>query len=98
MPFIGPLETADLAGLGLTRDIHRYLFPHLESSPEPSPALEDLVASGATGVRAGRGFYEWTPEKVHQIIQQRDAILLRIIHEIVSPAGDRGRKDTSRKG
>jgi 3-hydroxybutyryl-CoA dehydrogenase len=98
MPFIGPLETADLAGLGLTRDIHQYLFPHLESSQKPSPALEDLVASGADGVRGGRGFYEWTPEKVQQIIQQRDAILLRIIHEIVSPAADRGRKDTSRKG
>jgi 3-hydroxybutyryl-CoA dehydrogenase len=98
MPFIGPLETADLAGLTLTRDIHQYLFPHIESSQKPSPALEDLVASGATGVRSGKGFYEWTPEKVRQIIRQRDAILLRIIHEIVSPGGARGREDTSRKG
>jgi len=96
MPFIGPLETADLAGLGLTRDIHSYLFPYLESSQTPSPALEDLVAAGATGVRAGRGFYDWTPEKVQRIIQQRDTVLLRIIHEIVSPAGDRGRKDTGK--
>jgi 3-hydroxybutyryl-CoA dehydrogenase len=98
MPFIGPLETADLAGLGLTRDIHNYLFPYLESSRESSPVLEGLVAAGATGVRAGRGFYEWTPEKVQEIIQQRDAVLLRIVHEIVSPAGDRDRKDTSRNG
>jgi 3-hydroxybutyryl-CoA dehydrogenase len=98
MPFIGPLETADLAGLGLTRDIHRYLFPYLESSRQPSPALEDLVAAGATGVRAGRGFYEWPPEKVQQVIRQRDAVLLRIIHEIVSPAGQRVRKDTSEAG
>jgi 3-hydroxybutyryl-CoA dehydrogenase len=89
MPFIGPLETADLAGLGLTRDIHRYLFPYLESSQEPSPVLKDLVAAGATGVRAGRGFYEWPPEKIRQVIQQRDTVLLRIIHEIVSPAADR---------
>jgi 3-hydroxybutyryl-CoA dehydrogenase len=95
MPFIGPLETADLAGLNLTRDIHRYLFPHLESSHTPSPALEDLVTAGATGVRAGRGFYDWTPEKIRQIIQRRDTILLRIIHEIVAPAGDRGRKESA---
>jgi 3-hydroxybutyryl-CoA dehydrogenase len=93
MPFIGPLETADLAGLGLTRDIHRYLFPYLESSREPSPKLEALVAAGATGVRAGRGFYEWPPEKVRQVIQRRDAVLLRIIREIVSPAAARGRDD-----
>ena len=86
MPFIGPLETADLAGLGLTCDIHKYLFPYLDSSQTPSPALEEFVAAGATGVRAGRGFYEWTPQRIQQLIQQRDAVLLRIIHEIVSPA------------
>jgi 3-hydroxybutyryl-CoA dehydrogenase len=93
MPFIGPLATADLAGLGLTRDIHNYLFPYLESSPNPSPMLENLVAAGATGVKAGRGFYEWTPAKVQNLINQRDAVLLRIIHEIISPADDRRRKD-----
>jgi 3-hydroxybutyryl-CoA dehydrogenase len=83
MPFIGPLETADLAGLALTRDIHEYLLPHLESSPKPSPILERLVAEGATGVKAGRGFYEWTPEKIQQVIEQRDTVLLRIINEII---------------
>ena len=98
MPFIGPLETADLAGLGLTCDIHKYLFPYLESSQNPSPALEDLVAAGATGVKAGRGFYEWTPQRVQQVIEQRDAVLLRIIHEIVSPASALDRKDSSRNG
>lgn len=83
MPFIGPMETADLAGLVLTRDIHRYLFPYLESATKPAPVLEELVSEGATGVRAGRGFYEWTPEKIQQIIEQRDTVLLRILHEII---------------
>ena len=83
MPFIGPLETADLAGLALTQDIHKYLLPYLESSPKPSPVLDRLVAEGATGVKAGEGFYHWTPEKIQQIIQQRDTVLLRIINEII---------------
>ncbi|NPV05985.1 MAG: 3-hydroxyacyl-CoA dehydrogenase family protein [Syntrophaceae bacterium] len=83
MPFIGPMETADLAGLVLTRDIHRYLFPHLESATTPAPVLEKLIAEGATGVKAGRGFYEWTPEKIEQIIRQRDTVLLRILREII---------------
>jgi 3-hydroxybutyryl-CoA dehydrogenase len=85
MAFIGPLETADLASLGLTYEIHKYLFPHLESSSEPSPLLADLVARGALGARAGRGLYEWTPEKIRNLIDRRDAVLLRILHEIVSP-------------
>jgi 3-hydroxybutyryl-CoA dehydrogenase len=83
MPFIGPMETADLAGLVLTRDIHKYLFPYLESATKPAPVLEKLISEGATGVKAGRGFYEWTPERVRQIIQQRDTVLLRILHEII---------------
>jgi 3-hydroxybutyryl-CoA dehydrogenase len=83
MPFIGPMETADLAGLVLTRDIHRYLFPYLESATKPAPVLETLVSEGATGVKAGKGFYEWPPEKIQQIIQQRDTVLLRILHEII---------------
>ena len=83
MPFIGPLETADLAGLALTRDIHKYLFPYLESSSKPSPVLDTLVAEGATGVKAGQGFYSWTPEKIQQVIRRRDTVLLKIINEII---------------
>ena len=86
MSFIGPLETADLAGLALTRDIHEYLFPYLESSLEPSPVLDELVSEGATGVKAGRGFYDWTPEKIQEMIQKRDSVFLRIIHEIIGSA------------
>ncbi|MBA4396862.1 MAG: 3-hydroxyacyl-CoA dehydrogenase [Syntrophus sp. (in: bacteria)] len=86
MPFIGPLETADLAGLILTRDVQKYLFPFLDSATKPSPILEELISEGATGVRAGRGFYEWTPEKTEQFIRQRDTVLLRILHEIIGRA------------
>jgi len=82
-PFIGPLETADLAGLALTCDIHEYLFPYLESASIPSPFLKMLVADGATGAKAGRGFYDWPPEKLQALIQQRDTVLLRIIGEIL---------------
>lgn len=84
MPFIGPLETADLAGLALTQDIHQYLFPYLNAATEPSPALKELVEQGATGVKAGKGFYDWTPEKIERIIAHRDVVLLRILHEIIA--------------
>jgi 3-hydroxybutyryl-CoA dehydrogenase len=86
MPFIGPLETADLAGLKLTHDIHQYLFPYLENARTASPLLGKLVADGATGVKAGKGFYEWSPEKVQEIIRKRDTVLLRILHDIIGHA------------
>lgn len=82
LAFIGPLETADLAGLDLTCGIQKDLFPHLEASSVPSPLLTGLIAQGAYGVKTGRGLYAWSPEKVQEIIEQRDAVLLRIMHEI----------------
>jgi 3-hydroxybutyryl-CoA dehydrogenase len=89
MPFIGPLETADLAGLKLTYDIHQYLFPYLENAQAASPLIAKLVAEGATGVKAGRGFYDWTPEKVQHLIRERDTVLLRILHDIIGHAAQK---------
>ncbi len=87
MPFIGPLETADLAGLKLTHDIHHYLFPYLENAQEASPLIVKLVSEGATGVKAGKGFYDWAPDRVQHLIQKRDTVLLRILHEIIGVPG-----------
>jgi len=32
--------------------------------PSPIPTLAKKVAAGETGMKAGRGFYDWPPEKV----------------------------------
>ncbi len=98
LAFIGPLETADLAGLDLTFSVQKDLFPHLETSSVPSPLLTGLITQGAYGVKAGRGLYAWSPEKVQKIIEQRDAVLLRIMHEIVSPLSSGQDKQTQATG
>jgi 3-hydroxybutyryl-CoA dehydrogenase len=82
LAFLGPLETADLAGLDLVYDIHHYLFPELENRSTPSPLLKTLVDQKATGVKVKKGFYHWTDERIEQIIQQRDKALLRITEVI----------------
>ena len=78
LPFLGPLETADLAGLDLTYDIHQYLFSDLENRSTPSPLLKTLVDQKTIGVKTKKGFYHWTDKSIKQIIQQRDQALLRI--------------------
>jgi 3-hydroxybutyryl-CoA dehydrogenase len=82
LPFLGPLETADLAGLDLTYDIHQYLFSDLENQSTPSPLLKKLVDQKTIGVKTKEGFYHWTDESIKQIIQQRDKALLRITEVI----------------
>jgi len=64
---LGPLENADLVGLDLVLAIEKYLFPHLERSMEPIPLLKQHVEEGRLGMRAGRGFYEWTPESAQAV-------------------------------
>ena len=82
LPFLGPLETADLAGLDLVYDIHQYLFPDLENRSTPSPVLKSMVDQKTTGVKAGSGFYPWTDERIERVIHQRDEALLKIIEVI----------------
>jgi 3-hydroxybutyryl-CoA dehydrogenase len=88
LAFIGPLETADLAGLDLTHDVQEYLFPYLENSSRTSPELDTRVEQGLLGVKTSQGFHSWTPEKISRIITQRDRLLLTIIHHVVGGADD----------
>lgn len=82
--FLGPLETADLAGLDLDYHVHKYLFPYLENTSEPSVVLKSMIDQGMLGTKTGKGFYEWSEEKINNVINQRDSILLKIINDIRS--------------
>jgi 3-hydroxybutyryl-CoA dehydrogenase len=65
LPVLGPLENADLVGLELTKAIHDVVLPMLSRATTASSAISERLASGATGVAAGRGFYEsWNDESV----------------------------------
>jgi 3-hydroxybutyryl-CoA dehydrogenase len=76
LPTVGPLETADLAGLDLTLSIHDYLFPFLDASTEASPLLRNRVREGRLGPKTGEGFYPWTTPSLRKVIQRRDEFLL----------------------
>ena len=82
LPFLGPLETADLAGLDLVYDIHQYLFPELENRTTPSPLLKKLVDQKKMGVKTKGGLYPWTDEGIERVIHQRDEALSKIIEVI----------------
>ena len=79
MPVIGPLETADLGGLDLTLAIQTYLLPELDRSTEPTQLVRDKIAKGELGAKTGKGFYDWSPDRLVESIQQRDEALLEIL-------------------
>jgi 3-hydroxybutyryl-CoA dehydrogenase len=61
---LGPLENADLVGTDLTLAIHRTVLPAIDARSGPSPYLEQLVAAGRLGMKAGAGFHDWTPSDI----------------------------------
>lgn len=70
---LGPLEQSDLVGLDLTLSILSTIYPHLDNSRTPQGLLQEKVARGKTGMKAGEGFKTWTEataEQVRQRVQQ----------------------------
>ena len=84
LAFIGPLETADLAGLDLTHQVHADLLQHLDRSTEPSPLLEEKLKKGETGAKSGCGFHQWPADKLKRVVEKRDSVLLRILQQVNS--------------
>lgn len=57
---MGPLKLTDLVGLDVRLGIARYLHATLGSDAFlPPKILEEMVADGRTGKKAGIGFYDW---------------------------------------
>ena len=81
LPVVGVLELADLSGVDLVLMVSKRLFKDLDNDPQPSAFLETMVAQGKTGIKSGKGFYNWTPDSITSIIKRRDEHLLKILKE-----------------
>jgi 3-hydroxyacyl-CoA dehydrogenase len=83
---IGPLRTADLAGLDLWLKSTRRLLPEIENSTDPPKVLQRLVAQGHYGIKSGRGFYEYgvddSSDELLEAVQKRDRTLLTLLKSL----------------
>jgi 3-hydroxybutyryl-CoA dehydrogenase len=74
---VGPLETADLGGLDTFLTIASHLMPELAKDENVLELMRVRVEAGNTGLRSGKGFYSWPPERAQAVIKRRNADLLR---------------------
>jgi 3-hydroxybutyryl-CoA dehydrogenase len=74
----GLFEIFDIAGLDLGLAVASYIGPDLESSGEVSSLLKEKVERGELGVKAGKGFHEWTPESAEALRQKIAKALIEI--------------------
>ena len=77
----GPFASLDLGGIGTSVLVGEYLFPALSSTPDVPPTLADPVAAGRTGAESGAGFYDWSPERLKQTLDYRNAKLVAALRE-----------------
>ncbi len=68
---IGPLELLDMAGLDIYTSVANYLNKDLNASPDVSKTITDKVAAGKLGIKTQGGLFDYTPEKIQQLQQQR---------------------------
>ena len=83
---VGPLRLMDLGGLTTFHAIAGYLYRDLSAAQEPQPLLADKVAAGNTGLKAGRGFYEYQAGAGDAAVAARDARLLELLKLLRLPA------------
>ena len=62
----GPIEVFDIGGWDVIYGM-RQLFHDIESSPGLSRLVADMVERGELGAKAGKGFYDWTPESAEEV-------------------------------
>ena len=62
----GVLQVLEVAGWDLISRVAADVFPHL-SNDDDLTVLNDLVERGDIGLKAGKGFYDWTPEKAEEL-------------------------------
>jgi 3-hydroxyacyl-CoA dehydrogenase len=76
---VGPFRLMDLGGVATFHAVASYLYRDLSRAEDPQQTLAAKVAAGKTGVRAGRGFYDYLPEGAEAAIAARDARLFELL-------------------
>ena len=77
----GPFQVFELAGWDLVLAAFEELYNDLNSSSEINPLLREMVEDDKLGVKSGRGFYEWTPERIEAIRNRMNRVLIERMKE-----------------
>ena len=72
LPFFGPFQIADMAGLDVYVSVLETLEEGLGDRFEPPVALRELVEQGRTGTKSGAGFLTYSDEERDRLLLERD--------------------------
>lgn len=75
----GPMRQRDLAGLDLHLAIERELWPEIDSGTEPNQDVISKVEKGELGLKAGRGFFDWTGQNPEKVLRAQNEALVSMM-------------------
>ena len=73
----GPILQMEMSGLDVNYLASSTVFPDLCNDAKPAAKLEAKVKAGETGMKAGKGFYDWPAEKIAKTKARYQAALKR---------------------
>jgi 3-hydroxybutyryl-CoA dehydrogenase len=76
---MGPCAVVDFGGVDLWYKGAQNLYPSLDGSKGPRKLWTDMVEDGRLGARTGKGFFEYEPSAVPEIIKERDMKLRTLL-------------------
>jgi 3-hydroxybutyryl-CoA dehydrogenase len=79
LAIMGPLSVADFGGVDLWYKGAQNLYPALDASTEPRRLWTEMIEKGLFGAKTGRGFFEYKPQAMREIVKHRDMKLLKLL-------------------
>ena len=84
---VPPIQLLDMAGLDIYTSVASYLNKSLSNETGVSSTATGLKESGRLGIKTGGGFFDYTPEQVKELAQQRAAALVAVRKALDSDHG-----------
>lgn len=78
LPFIGPMENADLIGLDLVRAITDTIWPDLSDSTSLPHSVLKHIDAGHLGAKSGSGYSSWDSDEAAAVDERLRAGLLAL--------------------
>ncbi len=75
---VPPIQLLDMAGLDIYTSVASYLNASLSNETGVSSTATALKDEGRLGIKAGRGFFDYTPERIKELQQQRAGALVAV--------------------
>ncbi len=79
IPVAGVVQRYDFAGLDLALAFEKNPSIRLVSKDVPPKTMTRLVKKGCLGVKSGKGFYDYSPKTMEEVLKERDVKLIELI-------------------